>query len=123
MLQAGRGDVTYKRNDNFHSLGQHRLWAEILLVQHFDAVVDVASLLIYLPSILNPGFGACQRGKGHRRPTSLQHPWVCSKLPSWQLFKLGSQFPHSFFLYSVTHVEKVRRWSRWPTPVRVLQKP
>ena len=113
-------EVTYKHNGIFHLLSQHRFWGNVLLIQHFDAVVEVAFLLIYLSSILPLGFGAHQKGKGYRRPASLQLTWVCGKLPSWQLFKFGSQFPYSFFLYSVRHVERVRRRQfRWPTPVRV----
>ena len=111
MLQAGRGEVTYKCNGIFYSLSQHRLREEVLLIWLFDAVAEVTSLLIYLPSILHPGFGAHQRDKAYKRSYSIQLSSVCGKIPSCQLFKLGGQLPHSFFLYSVGHVEKVRRQS------------
>ena len=96
MLQAGRGEDTYKCNGIFHSLIQHRLWAEVLLIQHFDMVSEVAPLLIYLPSVLPLGFVAHQRGKRYWRPGSLQLS-LCygDEFPSWHLFKLDGQLLHS----------------------------
>ena len=105
----GNGELTYQSSGIFCSPSQHWLWMEVILIQCFDMIIEVASLLIYLSLILLVEFGACLRSKQYRRLSSLQLSQIWSKFPCWQLFKPGGQLPHSFFLCHVKHGGKVRR--------------
>ena len=124
-LQACRlththGNAATHRYLVYLSRQMDHIMPEVLLKQHFEMVTVVAYLLMFLSSVLPLGLGACQRGKRYRRPASLQLPWVWGELLHWQLFKLGSQLQHLFFLYIVRHMGKVRRQTTWLTPVKVL---
>ena len=62
MLYAGRGEVTYDRDSIFCFLSEHWLVFIALLIHHLYPIIQVAPLLVYVPSILFLKLGAHLRG-------------------------------------------------------------
>ena len=101
---SGREWRGYNQNGVFHSLSEHWLCFIAIFIQHRYPVIQVAPILIYVPSSILLRIGAHQRSERLKRPASLQLPQISG---SWLGLTSSSHICSS--CYSVRYVGGIRR--------------